>query len=102
MTNFRDFEGMRMRYFGIAPWKLWLAAAGLAALAIAVLTIATGIFLVVVPIMLVAGFAARLFAGSARRPAAPRRSARDGQLIEGEYTVVSSRPMPPRWSEDRR
>ena len=96
MSNFRDFEGMRVRYLGIAPWKLWLAAAGLVALAIAVLTIATGIFLVVVPLLLLAGFAARLFAGRAvPRPPAPQHGRRDGgTLIEGEYTVVSSRPMP--------
>jgi hypothetical protein len=102
MSNFRDFEGMRVRYLGIAPWKLWLAAAGLAALAIAVLTIATGIFLVVVPVVLLAGFAARLFAGHARPPVAPRGPGRGGPLIEGEYTVVSSRPVQPRWREDHR
>jgi hypothetical protein len=96
MSNFRDFEGMRLRGFGIARWKLWLVGAALVALAIAVITVATGIFLVAVPVLLLVGLAARLFAGGTLPRPPMRRPRPDGRgpLIEGDYTVVSSRPMP--------
>jgi hypothetical protein len=95
MSNFREFEGMRLR-FGVPRWKLWLVAAGLVALAIAVITVATGIFLVAVPVLLLVGLAARLFAGgtSPRPPARRHRPDGGGPLIEGDYTVVSSRSVP--------
>jgi hypothetical protein len=72
-----------------------VAGAALLALAIAVVTVATGIFLVAVPVILLTGLAARLFAGrSFPRPPVRRPEPRGrGTLIEGEYTVVSTRPV---------
>jgi hypothetical protein len=91
MPPFGGFQDLRFNRLGIAPWKLALAAAIVAALAIAALVIATGIFLVVIPIVAVAGLASRLFAGRDR----PRRDGPPGPgpLIEGDYRVVSSRPV---------
>ncbi|HVV93579.1 MAG TPA: hypothetical protein VHD15_09190 [Hyphomicrobiales bacterium] len=99
MAPFGGFQDLRFSRLGIAPWKLVLAAAVVAALAITALLIATGIFLVVIPILAVAGLASRLFAG--REP--PRRDGPPGAgpLIEGDYRVLSSRPIPGSgWTQD--
>jgi hypothetical protein len=100
MTAFGGFQDLRFNRFGVAPWKLVLVAAVVAALAITALLIATGVFLVIVPIAAVAALASRLFA---RRE--PRRGSRPdrGPVIEGDYRVLSSRPMPRSgWTEAER
>jgi hypothetical protein len=99
MAQFQGFQNLHFARLGIAPWKLALAAVATVALGLAVLVIATGVFLVVVPVIAVAALATRLFAA---RPPQPREHpAGQGPLIEGEYRVLSSRPVPRRdWSAE--
>jgi hypothetical protein len=95
---FSGFQELRFNRFGIPPWKLLLAATVIAALVITALLIATGIFLVIIPIVAVAGLASRLFAGRGRRR--PDGPAPGGPVIVGEFRVLSSGPAPRSgWSE---
>ena len=95
MAQFEGFQDLRFARLGIPPWKLALAAAGLAALGFAALVVATGFFLVAVPVVLIAGLAGRLFAARKGPRTPPGFGARSGPLIDAEYRVVSSRPMSP-------
>jgi hypothetical protein len=72
------------RILRVPTWKLVLILIAALAVGIAVAIVATGIFLVALPIAIVAGLAYRLF-GKRRR--APGHS-----IIEGEYEVIDAAP----------
>lgn len=84
------------RVLGLPPWQVVLALVLALALGIAIAVVATGVFLIVFPIALLAALAYRLF-GAPRRRRGRFGGRRDGGgVIEGDYEVVeSSRPSPP-------
>jgi uncharacterized membrane protein len=78
------------RVLNIAPWKLAVGGAVLAAGAIAVTVLAAGIFLLVLPLVLIAVGVAALMAPRAKSSAGA--VVRTGpQIIEVEYEVVDQR-----------
>jgi hypothetical protein len=70
------------RAFRLPKWQLALLLVVALALGIAVAIVATGIFLIVLPIAAVVALGYRLFGGPRRRTRAP------ADAIEGEYEVV--------------
>jgi hypothetical protein len=77
----------RIRTFRIPGWQLVLLGAVALALIAAFFVAAVGIFLVLVPLFVLAGALAYLF-GLFRAPRGPRGR---GQIIETEYRVVDQR-----------
>lgn len=79
------------RPFGLPKWQIVALLVVAASVGIAVAVVATGVFLILLPIVALAAFGYRLFGGPKRRPAGPR-------VIEGEYEVVhgTSRTTRPR------
>jgi hypothetical protein len=76
------------RVFRLPSWQIALLLLVALALGIAIAIVATGIFLIALPIVVVAVVAYRLFGGRRRQP-------HRGQVIEGDYEVVEgarSRP----------
>ncbi|MFO1074306.1 MAG: hypothetical protein U1E17_16810 [Geminicoccaceae bacterium] len=85
-------NGFEFRSFGLQPWKVWaLAIVGGAVLVTAMVALA-GLMLVLVPVVLLAGLAARLLLGSGRGPMAARRAPQRPDVIEGRYEVVEVGP----------
>lgn len=72
------------RPFGVAKWKIAALLVLAAAIGIAVAVVATGVFLILLPIAALAALFYRLFGGARRRPAS--------SVIEGEYEIVRSAP----------
>ena len=80
--------GVDFRMVRLQPWKLWLLAAvgGTVVLALAV-TVA-GLFLILFPIVLLAGLITRLLLrGSKGRRPQPKPNGQPG-VIEGHYEVI--------------
>ena len=76
------------RVFRLPSWQIALLLVVALALGIAIAIVATGIFLIALPVAAVAVVAYRLFGGR-------RRRANGGHVIEGDYEVVEgarSRP----------
>lgn len=86
--NRQSFEGFTVRIKRIPAWQIVLITAGVLALGVALAVVATGIFLIAFPVMLVAGAAYRFFGTRQKSAAAaPRRSA-PGDVIETDYRVI--------------
>jgi len=83
-----------MRFAELASWRGILVLAVATALLTAALLVAAGLFLLLLPLFIVAGLVGRFFFGRRRRT--PERSDRPA-VIEGEYEVVrnSLDPGPP-------
>ena len=79
--------GLEMRMVRLQPWKLWLLTAIGAGVALALTVAVAGLFLILVPVVLIGGFVAKLVLGSALRPAA-NAGRRGPEVIEGQYQVV--------------
>ena len=71
------------RALGLPKWQLVLLVIVAAALGVAIAIVATGIFLIALPVAALAILAYRLLGHGHRRPPPP-------QVIEGEYEVVES------------
>lgn len=81
------------RILRVPKWQLALILVVALAVGIAIAVVATGIFIVLFPIALIAGFAYRLFG--------KRRRARGNAIIEGEYEVVDAAPAGSRSGRSR-
>ena len=67
-------------------WRIALIVALAAAIGIAIAIVATGVFLIALPVVVVTAVAYRLFGGKWRRRAADRTA--PGQAIDAEYEVI--------------
>lgn len=76
-----------LRIRRMPPWQVAIILAGASAVAVALALLAGGLFLILLPVVLVGAVAYR-FRGL-RRASFPRR---DPDIIEGEYVVVSDGP----------
>lgn len=86
--NERFPRGFDPRMVRLQPWKVWALAAVGGAVALAVMVALAGVMLIVVPVILIAGLAAKLLLGSSvrRRPGpAPTPG-----VIEGRFEVVDA------------
>lgn len=95
-----QFDRLRMRVVRVPAWQIILFSALALAILVALAVVATGVFLIVFPIAVVAGWIYRLTSKSRRgtmsRPAPQKPSA--STVIDGEYRVVTAeetRPNPP-------
>ena len=80
------------RVLGLPTWQIVLALVLALALGIAIAVVATGVFLIVFPIALLAALAYRVFGAHRRRRFGDRRG---GGVIEGEYEGLDgARPSP--------
>lgn len=84
------------RVLRMPRWQLALTLVLAISLAIAVAIVATGVFLIALPVAAVAVLGYRLFGG------ARRRSRPSAGVIEGEYEVVQTAKPPPGRGHDRR
>ncbi|MDX2264569.1 MAG: hypothetical protein NW215_06330 [Hyphomicrobiales bacterium] len=74
----------------ISPWRFWLIGAAAAALALAMLVVAAGLFLILAPVVLASALFYRLRRGD-------RRETGEAGVIETSYEVVDEPPPgPPR------
>ena len=80
--------GIQFRAVRLQPWKVWALAAVGGLVAVAVIAALAGLFLILVPVFLVAGLAARLLLGMRSQPARPRRQPGAPDVIEGRYEIV--------------
>lgn len=81
------------RVFRLPTWQIALLLVVAGAIGIAVAIVATGLFLIALPVAAVVVVAYRLFGGRPRRPSR-------GSVIEGEFEVLhNGRPRSP---HDRR
>ncbi|MDQ0512051.1 hypothetical protein [Ancylobacter amanitiformis] len=101
MSSTDPFDRMRFTVRRVSWWQVAIVVAVALAVGTALALVAASVFLVVFPVVAIAGLAYRLFG---RRPAARRE---DGpNVIEAEYRVLSpeeaAREADPRWSPDRR
>lgn len=87
----RGGGGVEFGMVRLQPWKIWALAAVGGAVALAATVVLAGLALILVPVLLLAGLAAKLLIGPtrARRPA-PTAATRAG-VIEGRYEVVDVR-----------
>ena len=88
----RFARGFEFRSFGVQPWKVWALAIVGGVLAVTVMAALAGLMLILVPVFLVAGLAARLLLGQGRRRAATRPDMARPDVIEGRYEVVEVTP----------
>jgi hypothetical protein len=82
------------RVVRLQPWKVWALAAVGGALALAVMVAVAGLFLILVPVVLIGGLVAKLLLGGTGGRQPPRRSATGAEVIEGRYEVVDVRREP--------
>ena len=85
-------NGFEFRSIRLQPWKVWALAIVGGVLAVTVMAALAGLMLVLVPIFLVAGLAARLLLGAGRNPMASRPAEPRPDVIEGRYEVVEVGP----------
>lgn len=88
--NRQSFEGLNFKIKRIPAWQIVLIIAGVLALGLALAVVATGIFLIAFPVMLLAGVAYRFF-GARVKPATATASHRrhaPGDVIETDYRVI--------------
>ena len=82
------------RAFRLPPWQIALLLVLAASLGIAIAIVATGVFLIALPVAAIAMLAYRII-GAARR-----RSRASPHVIEGEYEIIEG-ARPPRGSGQR-
>lgn len=100
MSSTDPFDRMRFTVRRVSWWQIAIVVAVALALGTALALVAASVFLVVFPIVVIAGFAYRLFGGR-------KRAAESGPtIIEAEYRVLSpeeaARADEERWDSDRR
>ncbi len=91
------YRAYRLDNRGLGLWQMlgWRGIAIVAvalALVVALAIAATGLFLVLLPIFLVAGLLGRFLAA---REARPRPSHRPPEVLEGRFEVLDVEPPPP-------
>ncbi|GGE30671.1 hypothetical protein GCM10007276_04870 [Agaricicola taiwanensis] len=86
--NREQYQAFGLRFTKVPTWQIVLIVAAVLAIGIALAVVATGIFLIAFPIMLLAGAAYRLFGTRTNPPAASRGPARRDDVIETEYRVI--------------
>ncbi|MPT23510.1 MAG: hypothetical protein E2577_11175 [Starkeya sp.] len=100
MSSTDPFDRVRFTVRKVSWWQVALVVAVALALGTALALVAASVFLVVFPIIVIAGLAYRLFGG--RR----RAGASGPEIIEAEYRVLSpeeaARADRDRWDADRR
>ena len=79
--------GFEMRMVRLQPWKIWLLTAIGAGVALTLTAAVAGLFLILVPVVLIGGFVAKLVLGSALKPAT-RANGAGPEVIEGRYQVM--------------
>lgn len=89
-------RGFDVRMIRLQPWKVWTLAAVGGALALAVTVAVAGLFLLLVPILLVGGLVAKLLLGTGNSRSRPPRAPSPPGVIEGHYEVVEVRRDRPR------
>lgn len=79
-------EQFRFHVFRVPAWQLWLGGMLAFAIAAALVVVATGFFLILLPFVLASALLYRLFYGisSYSNP----KQQQDGRVIETEYTVI--------------
>ncbi|MFK8253819.1 hypothetical protein [Ancylobacter terrae] len=87
MSSTDPFDRMRFTVRRISWWQIALVVAVALAIGTALVLVAASVFLVVFPIVLIAGAAYRLFGPSRSTPGAPRRGG--PTVIDAEYRVLS-------------
>ncbi len=80
-------SGIEMRMIRLQPWKLWLLMAVGAGVALALTVAVAGLFLILVPVVLIGGFIANLVLRSSLR-AGPNVAKPGPEVIEGQYQVI--------------
>ena len=80
-------SGIEMRMIRLQPWKLWLLMAVAAGIALALTVAVAGLFLILVPMVLIGGFIAKLVLRSSLR-AGQNVSKAGPDVIEGQYQVI--------------
>ncbi|WP_428032632.1 hypothetical protein [Ancylobacter sp.] len=101
MSSTDPFDRMRFTVRKVSWWQVAIILAVALALGTALALVAASVFLVVFPIIVIAGLAYRLFGGRKRAGRA------DGPpIIEAEYRVLSpeeaARTDKDRWDSERR
>ncbi len=79
----------RRRAVHLPSWQVGLLLTAAAALGVAFAVVATGVFLIALPIAVLVVIGYRLFGGRRR----PRRQ--DARVVEGEYEIVDRAPRAP-------
>lgn len=101
MSSTDPFDRMRFTVRKVSWWQVAIVVAVALALGTALALVAASVFLVVFPIIVIAGLAYRLFGGNKRA-----RNASGPTIIEAEYRVLSpeeaARSEEERWDSDRR
>lgn len=101
MSSTDPFDRMRFTVRKVSWWQVAIVVAVALALGTALALVAASVFLVVFPIIVIAGLAYRLFGGAKRA-----RNAGDPTIIEAEYRVLTpeeaARSDEERWDSDRR
>ncbi len=84
------------RFTAVRPprWQLALVVAAVLSIGIALAIVATGVFLIALPVVLAAALARKLF-GSRRGPRRDAPSRPSGPVIDAEYEVVPARHARP-------
>ena len=85
----KAMQQFRIRIVALPRWRIFLLATLALAVIAAFFVLAFGIFLLMLPVFLVAGALAYLFGGRRPRPDRPV----DGQTIEGEYRVIEEKRL---------
>lgn len=93
-------RGFDIRMVRLQPWKVWLLAGIGGAIALTLAIVMAGLFLVLVPVVLVGGLVARLLLGGKAVPVPPRRPSDAHDVIEGRYEVVDLQGEPRRTGRD--
>ena len=101
MSSTDPFDRMRFTVRRVSWWQVAIVVAVALAVGTALTLVAASVFLVVFPIMVIAGLAYRLFGGRKSGPG------NDGPtVIEAEYRVLSpeeaAQERDPDWNPDRR
>lgn len=81
--------GHGFRPVRLQPWKVWALAAVGGALSLAVAVAVAGLFLILVPILLLGGLAAKLLLGWGRHDQRQPDQAGPPGVIEGHYEVIA-------------
>ena len=85
--------GVDFRMVRLPTWKLWLLGAVGGAVILALAVTVAGLFLILFPIVLIAGFITRLLLGGGRKPGRPAPGMHGRtEVIEGHYEVVEVQP----------
>lgn len=83
---------IRVRYVKVPFWLVLVAAGLIAGVAIIAALVLTGVFLLVLPAILIAGAVYHLARRAWSRPSRRRRTS-DHSIIEAEYRVIETRPL---------